>query len=179
MKIKLSVLIFVLVILIMSGCSRSIPAVITPLTDDEVKSYIVDNKIKEVVREKIGDLTVVLYKDDMAFGYHMLYKDKDGVIQDQMANASYLDGNLPPVFTSGVATGSNPFIAVYINDEELIKSASTIEVVLNDGSSVRKKLEGKGVIIPYSRESEKGVKRNSSHIVIYDEKESIIFSSGK
>ncbi|GKU79113.1 hypothetical protein [Paenibacillus sp. L3-i20] len=153
------------------GCSSTRPL---PLTKQEVNNYIVEQAINEVAVEMIGEIAVILFIDEMATGYHLLYKDDEGVIQDQKLIAIGDSQNTFPVLLSGSAT-SYPFVTVLINDEVILKSASSVEVTFEDGIKVRKKMIGKGAIIPYVEKIDGHM--SSSEVVIFDSEDNVLYAS--
>jgi hypothetical protein len=171
-KLKTTVLVVGL-FFILVGCSNSRSSS-TPLTEDDVNNYIRDNKINKIAVEMIDDFAVILYSETNIGGYHLIYKDDDGNIQEQ----NFYGGTLTdaPVFLAGAAS-RNPFVTVLINDDEILRSASTVEVTFEDGSTIRENISGKGTIIPYGKEV-KGV-MNYSYVVIYDVENKVLYSYPK
>ncbi|MBB6731502.1 hypothetical protein [Cohnella zeiphila] len=155
------------------GCSNSRQSS-TPLTEDDINNYIRDNKINKIAVEMMNDYAVVLYSEANIEGYHLIYKDDDGNIQDQ----NFYEGTMTdaPVLIAGSAS-RNPFVTVLINDDKLLKTASTVEITFEDGTINRKNISGKGAIIPYGKEV-KGV-MNYSNVVIYDAEMKVLYSYPK
>lgn len=171
-KLKTTVLVVGL-FLILIGCSNSRPSSST-LTEDDVTNYIRDNKINKIAVEMIDEVAVILYSETNIAGYHLIYKDVDGNIQDQ----NFYGGTITdaPVVLAGAAS-RNPFVTVLINDNEILRSASTVEITFEDGSTTRKNISGKGTIISYGKEVKRAM--NYSNVVIYDEENKILYSYPK
>lgn len=88
---------------IMLGCTNSRPS---PITEQEVNKFIADHDIREVAVEIMGEIAVVLFNEDKATGYYMLYKDKDGNLQDQMLNGHVRRFRVRPGHSASVDTVS-------------------------------------------------------------------------
>jgi len=156
--------------IILVGCSNSRSF---SLTEEEINGFIADNNINNIAVEMIDDMAVVLFSEKSAVGFHILYKDRNGSIQDQSVFG--ITSNDVPVFISGSST-MHPFVTVIINDDEMLKSASSVEVTFSDGSKISKKFSGKGIIIPYEN---KGIGNMFYfYVVIYDKEDNVIYHSG-
>ncbi|GIO15418.1 hypothetical protein J19TS2_49730 [Cohnella xylanilytica] len=157
-------------LLILAGCSNSRSSTI-PLTEEDVTNFIRDNEIHPIDVERIGDFVVILYSDTATYGYHLIYKDENGKLRDQNAYG----GTQPdtPVLLSGSAS-RNPFVTVIIQDEEIRRSASAVEVTYEDGSTIRRSIRGQGAIIPYGKEIEGA--SSYSRVVIYDAENKALYS---
>lgn len=153
---------------IMLGCTNSRPS---PITEQEVNKFIADHDIREVAVEIMGEIAVVLFNEDKATGYYMLYKDKDGNLQDQIVYGEA--GENAPIVVMGSATRF-PFVTVILNDEQILKSASSVAVTFDDQSVVRKELSENGAIIPYGNDAKGDM--FYSNVAIYDAADNVIYS---
>ncbi len=152
--------VFVMVAVI-AGCVGNRSA---PLTDQEVGDYIADQEIDAIAVEFINDdFVVVLYQQGSVSGFHMLYKDPEGNIQDPSVHG--FDSESTPVHLSGSAA-RHPFVTVIVNDASMMERADRIEVTFEDGRVVRRKRMGKGAIIPYGTEINGSMSYSS--VVLYD-----------
>lgn len=161
MRQRLAAAIALVMVIVLAGCvnDRSIP-----FTQQEVDDYIADQNIDTLAVEFINeDFVVVLYQQGSSSGFHMLYKDKEGNIQDPSVHG--VDSGSAPVQLSGSAT-RYPFVTVIVNDDTMIESTDSIEVTFKDGRVVRRKFMGRGAIIPYGTEIEGNM--SSSSVVLYD-----------
>ncbi|MCU6713065.1 hypothetical protein M6D81_30635 [Paenibacillus sp. J5C_2022] len=157
---------FVLIFTTVS-CSNSGPK----LTEQEVYQYIEEHNINKVDIEAIEETYVVLFKEQSTAGYHLLYKNKDNHIQDQMLFSSRTISNTLHIAGSSTRL---PFVTVIINDENIKKKSKIVEVNFQDGKIVKKELVGDGVIIPYGEVTKGNI--SYSNIIVYDEEENVIYS---
>ncbi len=161
MRTRLAAVVAFVLVIVLAGCvnDRSIP-----FTEQEVDDYIADQNFDTLAVEFINeDFVVVLYQQGSVTGFHMLYKDHEGNIQDPSVHG--YDSGSAPVQLSGSAT-KYPFVTVIVNDDSMMERADRIEVTFEDGRVVRRKFMGRGAIIPYGTEIEGSM--SSSSVVLYD-----------
>lgn len=168
------ILILVVIILILgiSSCAKKI--IYSAPTQDEVDTFISEKSLNVLAVKEAEEFTIILFQNGLNSGHYILYRDQ----YDKLYN-SFLQGISQgdnPIIAGGVASGKEPFVTVIINDEEILKEASYVEVTFDDGNTVRQEIDGKGVILAYSnKKNDKAISYNN--LKIYDNDTNLLYEN--
>jgi hypothetical protein len=123
-----------LMILIISACQPA-PITFRPPNQNELQAFSKDQGITPVVDNLLNDSVVLLYENDISFGYYTLTaQEPDGaVVVSHNVSAAKSD---QPILIIGQLTGDQPFIAVVIQDATLLAKTTAIEVVIDAQNSL-------------------------------------------
>ena len=121
----------VILITIMLFTSACQPALTTfrPPNLNELQNFIKDQGIAPIVDTQIDDSTVLLYENDMSFGYYILsvQEPKGELVSEKLSTAK----SDQPILIIGQLTGDQPFITVVIQDAALVAETTAIEVSID------------------------------------------------
>lgn len=158
------VLFLVLLIFIIGFSSFNKKIIYTAPTLSQVNEYIAKKSIYVLSIKETENFTVILFENGQKYGYYILSNDQN--------NELYVDGvttggHQMPVFISVTNTGKTPFVTVIINNEDILRKASSIELSFKDGSKITEKILSKGTIVTYHNEKD-NEQMPYEKLIIYD-----------
>ena len=146
----------------------------TPISPSEAKinQFLEEKNVISLANRTVGNSTVVLYENQSEMGFYQISIDETGNIswtQFSWANNSAFT----PVSIGSTATGI-PFVAVIINNDQMLKNAYKVTVVFRNKDKVTELVNNsKGIIIPDENVQNGNV--GWSSVTIFDKDNKILF----
>ena len=135
------------------ACGRA-PSTFRPLRQSELEAFSTEQGVTFLNQLSFEDSTLLLYETGTSFGYYALsVREPEGELVVSQLSASRADD---PILVFGQQSGTNPFVAIIIQDPTLSSEATTIEVTDSSGSSVTTSTGGQGSAILVSPAFAKG-----------------------
>lgn len=117
----------------------------------------------------VGDIAIILFEDEVRTGYYLLYKNEDNTLKSKLAFG--LSDSTQPVIIYA-SSSAIPFVSLIIKDNDLLESAHSVEIVLENQTKIKAQISNKGIIIPYDKQDS----MSYSNVIIYDEYDNMIYS---
>lgn len=117
-------------------------------SDDQLNHFINEKSIEPLDIKKCENFSIVLFENGSMQGYYLMSVDKSGKIHTQYAGG-IVDKATNTISTGGMTSGPT-FLTVIINDSEIAKKASKLQVKLSDTSILSENLStiGKIFVLP-------------------------------
>lgn len=160
------IFIFLFICILISGCTKT---KIQPVTYQEVNKFIADNYLQALDFKLVGDIAIILFEDEVRTGYYLLYKNEDNTLKSKLAFG--LSDSTQPVIIYA-SSSAIPFVSLIIKDNDLLESAHSVEIVLENQTTIKDQISNKGIIIPYDKQDF----TSYSNVIIYDEYGKMIYS---
>lgn len=148
-----------------------------PLTVEQVNKYLENKKVECLSVKNINNYTVILYQKKDFTGYYILSSSKDGKLKYENGSTGKDKAYMTPV-AIGLGGGSvldqedYDFAWIIINDNEMLKKAYSIALMLNDGTTITESINNqKGLII----ENPKGMS-GAIRLNIYDKNKQSLYT---
>jgi outer membrane lipoprotein-sorting protein len=183
---RLRLLLFALIVLslLIAGCvqknqenysiqeNKSTQETYKPTSESQINQFIEEKNVTFLANRTVGNSTVVLYENESEMGVYQISIDETGNISwTQLSWAN--NSAFTPVSIGGTATGI-PFVAVIINDDQMLKKAYKVTVVFRNKDEVTELVNNsKGIIIP--DENVRNGNVGWSSVTVFDKDNNILF----
>jgi hypothetical protein len=141
-------------------------------SESKINQFLEGKNVTPLANRTVGNSTVVLYENQSEMGVYQISIDETGNISwTQLSWAN--NSAFTPVSIGSRATGI-PFVAIIINDNQMLKKAYKVTVVFRNKDEVTELVNNsKGIIIP-----DENVRNGSvgwSSITIFDKDNNVLF----
>jgi hypothetical protein len=128
-----SLLMLIVITLALCACGSS-PSTFRPLDQSELEAFSREQGMTLLQQLSFEDSTLLLYEKDSSFGYYTVsVREPEGELVISQLSAPKSNG---PILVFGQHSGTNPFVAVIIQDPAVSVETATIEVADHTGSSL-------------------------------------------
>ncbi|MBI5035189.1 MAG: hypothetical protein HZB51_32080 [Chloroflexi bacterium] len=139
-------MILVVTMLFASACQIATPT-FRPPNQNELQTFARDRNITPIVDKLLDDSLVILYETNTSFGYYLLRVQEPQGLLSAVSNGSAAKSD-QPILTIGQLTGTQPFVAVVIQDMTLRAKTIAIEIAIDSQNYLTSTTDGKsGVVI--------------------------------
>jgi hypothetical protein len=143
-----------------------------PPSESKINQFLEEKNVTPLANRTVGNSTVVLYENQSEMGVYQISIDETGNISwTQLSWAN--NSAFTPVSIGSRATGI-PFVAVIINNDQMLKKAYKVTVVFRNKDEVTEFVNNsKGIIIP-----DENVRNGSvgwSSITVFDKDNNVLF----
>lgn len=147
-------------------------AQITPSSESKINQFLEEKNVTPLANRTVGNSTVVLYENQSEMGVYQISIDETGNMS--WAQLSWANNSaFTPVSIGGTATGI-PFVAVIINNDQMLKKAYKVTVVFRNKDEVTELVNNsKGIIIP--DENVRNGNVGWSSVTIFDKDNNVLF----
>lgn len=144
----------------------------TPSSESKMNQFLEEKNVTSLANRTVGNSTVVLYENESEMGVYQISINETGKISwTQLSWAN--NSAFTPVSIGGTATGI-PFVAVIINNDQMLKKAYKVTVVFRNKDEVTELVNNsKGIIIPDEKVRNGNV--GWSSVTIFDKDNNILF----
>ena len=186
---RLRLLLFTLIVLslLIAGCvqknrsvqenystqgNRGIQETSTPPSESKINQFLEEKDVIPLANRTVGNSTVVLYENETEMGVYQISIDESGKISwNQLSWAN--NSAFTPVSIGSRATGI-PFVAVIINNDQILKKAYKVTVIFRNKDEVTELVnDNKGIIIPDDKVRNGNV--GWSSVTIFDKDNNVLF----
>ncbi len=186
---RLRLLLFALIVssLLIAGCvqknqrvqenysvqeNKSTQEIYKSTSESQIKQFLEEKNVTSLANRTVGNSTVVLYDNESEMGVYQISIDETGKMSwTQLSWAN--NSAFTPVSIGSRATGI-PFVAVIINDNQMLKKSYKVTVVFRNKDEVTELVNNsKGIIIP-----DENVRNGSvgwSSVTIFDKDNNVLF----
>ncbi len=186
---RLKLLLFALIVLslLIAGCvqknhsednysaqgNKSTPeGTLISSSESKINQFLIEKNVTPLANRTVGNSTVVLYENQSEMGVYQISIDETGNISwTQLSWAN--NSAFTPVSIGSRATGT-PFVAVIINDNQMLKKSYKVTVAFRNKDEVTELVNNsKGIIIP-----DENVQNGSvgwSSVTIFDKDNNVLF----
>ncbi len=151
--------------------NKSAQATYSP-SESKINQFLEEKNVTSLANRTVGNSTVVLYENQSEMGVYQISIDETGNISwTQLSWAN--NSAFTPVSIGGTATGI-PFVAVIINNDQMLKKAYKVTVVFRNKDEVTELVNNsKGIIIPDENVRNENV--GWSSVTVFDKDNNILF----
>ncbi len=151
--------------------NKSAQATYSP-SESKINQFLEEKNVTPLVNRTVGNSTVVLYENQSEMGVYQISIDEtDNISWTQLSWAN--NSAFTPVSIGSRATGI-PFVAIIINNDQMLKKAYKVTVVFRNKDEVTELVNNsKGIIIP-----DENVRNGSvgwSSVTIFDKDNNVLF----
>ena len=143
-----------------------------PPSESKINLFLEEKNVTPLANRTVGNSTVVLYENQSEMGFYQISIDETGNISWTQLSWSN-NSAFTPVSIGGTATGI-PFVAVIINDDQMLKKAYKVTVVFRNKDEVTGLVNNsKGIIIP--DENVRNGNVGLSSVTVFDKDNNVLF----
>ncbi|VVB84338.1 Uncharacterised protein [uncultured archaeon] len=143
-----------------------------PPSESKINLFLEEKNVTPLANRTVGNSTVVLYENQSEMGFYQISIDETGNISWTQLSWSN-NSAFTPVSIGGTATGI-PFVAVIINDDQMLKKAYKVTVVFRNKDEVTGLVNNsKGIIIP--DENVRNGNVGWSSVTVFDKDNNVLF----
>lgn len=152
--------------------NNSAQATPTPSSESKINQFLEEKNVTPLANRTVGNSTVVLYENESEMGVYQISIDETGNMS--WTRLSWANNSaFTPVSIGGRATGI-PFVAVIINNDQMLKKAYKVTVVFRNKDEVTGLVNNsKGIIIP--DENVRNGNVGWSSITVFDKDNNVLF----
>ncbi len=143
-----------------------------PTSESQIKQFLEEKNVTPLANRTVGNSTVVLYENESEMGVYQISINETGKMSwTQLSWAN--NSAFTPVSIGGTATGI-PFVAVIINNNQMLKKAYKVTVVFRNKDKVTELVNNsKGIIIP--DENVRNGNVGWSSVTVFDKDNNVLF----
>ncbi len=152
--------------------NNSAQATSTPPFESKINQFLEEKNVTPLANRTVMNSTVVLYENESEMGVYQISINETGKMSwTQLSWAN--NSAFTPVSIGGRATGI-PFVAVIINNDQMLKKAYKVTVVFRNKDEVTELVNNsKGIIIP--DENVRNGNVGWSSVTIFDKDNNVLF----
>ncbi|SNQ59974.1 exported hypothetical protein [Candidatus Methanoperedens nitroreducens] len=141
-------------------------------SESQIKQFLEEKNVTSLANRTVGNSTVVLYENESEMGVYQISIDETGKMSwTQLSWAN--NSAFTPVSIGSRATGV-PFVAVIINNDQMLKKAYKVTVVFRNKDEVTELVNNsKGIIIP--DENVRNGNVGWSSVTVFDKDNNVLF----
>lgn len=141
-------------------------------SESKINQFLEEKNVIPLANRTVGNSTIVLYENASEMGVYQILIDETGNMSwTQLSWAN--NSAFTPVSIGSKATGI-PFVAVIINNDQMLKKAYKVTVVFRNRDEVTELVNNsKGIIIP--DEKVRNGTMGWSSVTIFDKNNNVLF----